>query len=78
MRKLTDAQHRMLVEVPADWASIPLRGDFRPLRPLLRAALVERRTCDVTPKDWGMSVRCVTDEWRITDAGRAALANHDA
>jgi hypothetical protein len=77
MSKLTKAQLRMLSTVPDDWAVIPNRGDQRPLRPLMRAKMIEDRQTDVTPEDWGAfgrsPVRLIKHEWRITDLGRSAL-----
>ena len=76
MSKLTKAQLRMLSGVTEEWSIIPNRGDSRPLAPLLRAGMFEERQTDVTPSEWGDSpVRVVRHEWRITSAGRAALAS---
>lgn len=74
MGKLTKAQRTRLELVPDSWAKTPNGGDSRPNAPLLRMGLIEFKSTDVTPEDWGnSSVRVVREEWRITDAGRAAL-----
>jgi hypothetical protein len=72
--KLSEAQRRFLNRVPLEWGPEPIVGDMRPLAPLLRMGAVEQRTKDVTPADWEPSpVRVVLAEWRITEAGRAAI-----
>jgi hypothetical protein len=74
MRKLSDAQMRMLASAPEDWQLEPLHGDSRPRDPLLRHGLIERRSLDVTPPSWGDGpVRMTRTEWRITEAGKSIL-----
>jgi len=79
MSKLTKAQIQKLATIPEDWALVPFHGDTRPIAPLLRMGMFEERKTDVTPADWGQgtAVRVIKHEWRITPAGRAALANGD-
>lgn len=72
--KLTKAQIAKLKTVPDEWAEVPMFGDTRSIGPLARLGMTENRKIDVTPDNWGSGmIRCVRNEWRITDAGRAAL-----
>lgn len=72
--KLTEAGRRLLSSIPDDWSSVPIFGDTRPRRPLIRSGLVEVREIDTTPPEMGNSpVRFVDQQWRRTEAGRAAL-----
>jgi hypothetical protein len=79
MARLTNAQRRKLEIVPQEWGIVPIHGDARPIAPLLRSGLVEERQIDVTPPDWEPSpIRWIRHEWRITEAGRAALSSKES
>lgn len=72
---MTAAQIRFMQNMPDDWDIEPTFGDMRPRAPLVRLGFIERKQTDETPPEWGNSpVRLVRQEWRITPAGRAALA----
>jgi len=71
--KISEAGRRLLETIPDDWASVPTFGDTRPRRPIIRAGYVETREIDATPPDWPTMIKCVRQEWRRTDKGRAIL-----
>lgn len=75
MGRLSEAQRRRLSRAPNDWGPFPFFGDSRPNAPLKRAGLAEfREIVEASPEHLG-GIRFVRVEWRITPAGRQALAN---
>lgn len=68
---LSTAGYNRLIEAPDDWQEMPIHGDSRPNAPLERDGYIEvRRT---TTRQHG-PISFVRVDWRITDAGKAAIA----
>lgn len=72
MKRLTEAQHRVLHTMPMEWQMLPLHGGTT-LPFLIREGFVETRIVDVTPVGTSPQFRNTETQVKITEKGKTAL-----